>query len=243
MVVIPTYNERANLRDVVSRTLAVPGVRALIVDDASPDGTGGLADTLAAETPRVAVLHRTRDRGFGPSYLAGFRTAMAAGADVICQMDADGSHDPATLDALVAALADADVAQGSRYVPGADIHDWPLSRRLLSRAGNTYVRALMGVGIKDATSGFRAWRRAALQRLPLDRLQARGHAFQVELTHAAVRAGLRIVEVPIAFCDRRRGASKVSMRVFVESLVTPWRLLGGYSLAAQSPARTPDTRE
>jgi len=226
IVVIPTYNERDNLAGVVARALELPDVDVLVVDDDSPDGTGALADELARANARIRVIHRTGDRGFGPSYVAGFRAALDLQADVVCQMDADGSHDPSQLERLVSALADADVAQGSRYVPGARLYDWPVSRRLLSRAGNGYVRLVTGATVRDTTSGFRAFRRAALQRLPLDRLQSRGHAFQVELTQATSRLGLRIVEVPISFCNRHEGASKVTLPVFLESLAAPWRFRG-----------------
>jgi dolichol-phosphate mannosyltransferase len=225
VVVIPTYNEFENLAPTVSHALEVEGIQLLIVDDESPDGTGGLADSLSAQhRSRVSVLHRQGARGLGSAYLDGFRAALDSGADIICQMDADGSHDPRDLPSLITLLTTVDLAIGSRYVPGARVSDWPLSRHLLSRFGNAYVRLITGLHIHDVTSGFRAWRRGALQRLPLDRIRSIGHGFQVEMTHTATLQNLRIVEIPITFRNRRRGVSKVSPRTVGESLVGPWRI-------------------
>ena len=225
IVVIPTYNERDNLATIVDQVLAVPDTRILVVDDASPDGTGAIADQLAVRhAPRVSVVHRTGIRGLGPAFLDGFRAALAAGTDAVCQMDADGSHDARDLPSLVAALRDADLVIGSRYIPGAHVYDWPLSRRLLSATANAYIRAVLGLRIHDVTGGFRLWRASALQKLNLDRVRSRGHGFQVEMTYTAARADLRIVESPIRFRDRTRGESKVSGRIIFESLTAPWRL-------------------
>jgi dolichol-phosphate mannosyltransferase len=228
IVVIPTYNELENLAAIVFRALEVEGVRLLIVDDKSPDGTGDLADSLSAQhRSRVSVLHREGPRGLGPAYLDGFRTALASGADIICQMDADGSHDPRDLPSLITMLTPVDLAIGSRYVAGASVTDWPMSRHLLSWAGNAYVRLITGLHIHDITSGFRAWRRSALLRLPLNRIRSFGHGFQVEMTHAATLLNLRIVETPITFRNRHGGVSKVSPRIVGESLVGPWRIAHG----------------
>lgn len=233
VVVMPTYNELENLTATVSRVLEIEGIRLLIVDDESPDGTGQLADSLSAQhRSRVCVLHRSGSRGLGPAYLDGFRAALSSGADVICQMDADGSHDPKDLPSLITALTAVDLAIGSRYVAGARVFDWPLSRRLLSRAGNTYIRVITGLRIHDVTSGFRAWWRSALLRLPLDRIRSVGHGFQVEMTHAATRLNLRIAETPITFRNRRGGVSKVSPRIVGESLICPWRIAHGNGVHA-----------
>jgi dolichol-phosphate mannosyltransferase len=238
VVVIPTYNEIEHLAATVSRALEVEGVQLLIVDDESPDGTGALADSLSAEhRSRISVLHRQGPRGLGPAYRDGFRAALSSGADVICQMDADGSHDPSDLTALIATVSQVDLAIGSRYVAGARVSDWPLSRQLLSRAGNAYIRLITGLQINDVTGGFRAWRRSALLRLPLDRIQSVGHNFQVEMTHAAALLNLRIVEIPIAFRNRQGGVSKVSARVVGESLAGPWRIAHGTSAHASESRR------
>ena len=237
IVVIPTYNEIENLAATVSRALKLEGVRLLIVDDASPDGTGALADSLSAQhRSRVSVLHREGPRGFGPAYIDGFRVALDSGADIVCQMDADGSHDPKDLPSLIATLTPVDLVIGSRYVAGARVSDWPLSRHLLSRAGNAYVRLITGLHIHDVTGGFRAWRRSALLRLPLDRIRSFGHGFQVEMTYAAAALNLRIAESPITFRNRQAGVSKVSPRVVGESLIGPWRIVHG------NGGRAPESR-
>jgi dolichol-phosphate mannosyltransferase len=227
VMVIPTYNEIDNLSDVVTRIRrAVPAVDVLVVDDGSPDGTGDLADRLASADPQVRVVHRTSKQGLGAAYAEGFRVALDAGYDVIGEMDADGSHQPEQLPSLIAALADADLVIGSRWVPGGSVVNWPWQRRALSRAGNLYTRALLGVPVRDATAGFRLFRRRTLEAVDLDRVQSHGYAFQVELVHRTLRAGLRVVEVPIEFVERVRGDSKMTPEVARESLVriTRWGL-------------------
>jgi dolichol-phosphate mannosyltransferase len=225
LVVTPTYNERANLEQMVTQTLAHEGFRVLVVDDGSPDGTGVLADELARRHPgRVEVLHRTGPRGLGRAYVDGLRRALASGADVICQMDADLSHDPRYLPDLVAALDSHDLVLGSRYLHGVSVVNWPLHRIALSAFANHYIRSVTGLGVTDCTSGFRAWRREALARLPLD-AEASGYAFLIEMLYEAVHAGSRVGEVPIVFVERREGYSKVSGPVLFESLLTPWRLV------------------
>lgn len=226
LVVLPTYNERDNLPVIVAALLALPALRVLIVDDGSPDGTGGVADALAAGSGgRVAVLHRTGPRGLGLSYIEGMRQALGGDATHICQMDADLSHNPADVPRLLAETARADLVIGSRYVPGGSIDNWPARRMLLSAFANRYVRAVTGLAIADCTSGFRCWRREALQRLPLERIASNGYAFLVELAWEAAAAGCRIVEVPITFVERRHGASKLSGQVVIESALLPWRLV------------------
>ena len=227
IVVVPTYNERANLPVLVASLLAHAGVRVLVVDDESPDGTGEVADALAREHPgSVDVLHRRGRRGLGRAYVDGFTKAIAEGPDVICQMDADLSHDPKELPRLMAAAADADVVIGSRYVPGGAIVNWPRRRELLSRFANVYVRAITRLRTRDCTSGYRCWRRETLAQLPLDRFISDGYSFQIETLYNAERRGRRVVEVPITFVERREGESKVSRGVLIESAITPWRLVG-----------------
>jgi dolichol-phosphate mannosyltransferase len=225
LVIVPTYNERESLPIVVERLLAHEGLGVLVVDDASPDGTGAVADRLASAHPgRIRVLHRTGARGLGRSYSDGMRAALATDATHICQMDADLSHNPADLPRLIAATADAELVIGSRYVPGGRIENWPLRRRLLSRHANRYIRAITGLDTTDNTSGFRCWTREGLQRMPLDRISSDGYAYLVELTWEARQAGCRIAEVPITFVERRTGASKLSGGVLIESALLPWRL-------------------
>ncbi len=225
LVIVPTYNERDNLPVVVAALLRIPHVEVLVVDDRSPDGTGDVADALAGESGgRVSVLHRTGPRGLGLSYIDGLQRALRTDATRICQMDADLSHDPADVPRLLAASAHADLVIGSRYVPGGRIENWPKQRMLLSAFANRYIRAITGLQINDSTSGFRCWRREALQRLPLHRIVSNGYAFQVELAWEAASAGCRITEVPITFVERRHGASKLSGRGLFESALVPWRL-------------------
>ena len=225
LVIVPTYNERGNLPVLVERLLAAPGLRVLVVDDASPDGTGAVADAMAASSGgRVQVLHRTGRRGLGLSYVDGMRRALALGVPFICQMDADLSHDPAAVPTLVRAAADADLVIGSRYVPGGRVENWPLRRRALSAFANRYVRTITHLPIHDCTSGFRCWRREALARLPLDRLVSDGYSFLVELSWEAAATGCRVREVPITFTERRQGASKISAGTILESAIMPWRL-------------------
>src|SRR5215470_7126359 len=226
LVVVPTYNELANLPVLAAGLMEQPGISLLIVDDQSPDGTGDLADQLAAEQDgRIRVMHRTGQRGLGRSYIDGLRQALREPVDVICQMDADLSHDPVQLPALIAAADQSDVVIGSRYVPGGRIVNWPLRRQLLSRFANTYVRAVTRLVVRDCTSGYRCWRRDALAALPLDHLTSDGYAFLVEMLYAAARRGCRVAEVPITFVERRIGESKLSSDVVVESAIAPWRII------------------
>ncbi len=226
LVVVPTYNERDNLPVLVDGLMRHDRVRVLVVDDESPDGTGEVAESLARQHPgRIEVLHRTANRGLGRSYVDGLRRAIGEPVDVICQMDADLSHDPAHLPDLVSATSDADVIIGSRYVPGGRVVNWPLRRRLLSRFANAYIRTVTRLGPHDCTSGYRCWRREALASLPLDRFVSDGYSFLVEMLYGAVRHGRRIREVPITFVERRQGESKLSRAVLLESAITPWRLV------------------
>jgi dolichol-phosphate mannosyltransferase len=235
LVVVPTYNELPNLPVLVEGLLKHPGVSILVVDDQSPDGTGQLADSLAASNPgRISVMHRTGTRGLGRSYIDGLKQALAEPVDVVCQMDADLSHDPRHLPALIAATADADVVIGSRYVSGGAIVNWPVRRRVLSRFANIYIRAVTRLGARDCTSGYRCWRRSALATLPLDRFFSDGYSFLVEMLFVASRHGCRIAEVPITFIERREGESKVSGGVLLESAITPWRLIASPELSRRS---------
>jgi dolichol-phosphate mannosyltransferase len=227
IMVIPTYNEAANLAWIVGRLRrAEPDVEILIVDDGSPDGTGDLADDLAATDAHLHVIHRKEKAGLGAAYLHGFGWALEHGYDVIGEMDADGSHQPEELGRLLEALKTADLVIGSRWVPGGSVVNWPLSRQLLSRGGNLYVRMLLGIGIKDATAGFRLFRRTTLEKIDLGSVESAGYVFQTDLVTRTVRAGLHVVEVPIEFVERVRGASKMSGAVAGESLklVTRWGL-------------------
>jgi dolichol-phosphate mannosyltransferase len=228
VMVIPTFNEVENLADVVARVRrCVPDVDVLVVDDASPDGTGALADRLAAEDRQVRVLHRSAKEGLGAAYAEAFRVALAEGYDLIGEMDADGSHQPEQLPRLLSAVADADLVVGSRWVPGGSVVNWPWHRRALSRAGNLYTRLLLGIAVRDSTAGFRVFRRQTLERIRLEEVQSLGYAFQVELVYRTLRAGLRVREVPIEFVERVRGDSKMTPEVARESLVriTRWGLV------------------
>lgn len=224
LVILPTYNERENLPPMIERLLGLPDVRVLVVDDGSPDGTGQIADALAAADARVSVLHRTGARGLGLAYIDGMKRALSTDATHIIQMDADQSFDTADVPRLLAAAADADLVIGARYVPGGRVENWRLHRRLLSRFANAYVRTITRLPIDDCTSGFRCWRREALARMPLDRIRSDGYAFLVELAWEAVHAGCSIAQVPITFVERREGASKLSGGVILESVLLPWRL-------------------
>lgn len=225
LVVVPTYNERENLPRMVDALLRLDRINMLVVDDGSPDGTGAEADRLAAASGgRLQVLHRTGQRGLGRSYIDGFQHALRLGATRICQMDADFSHDPNDVPRLLDAVEAADLAIGSRYVPGGQLRNWPWHRLLLSTFANRYVRAITGVPVRDCTSGFRCWRAELLARLPLPGIVSEGYAFQVEMAWHAARAQARIVEVPITFVERVRGTSKLSGRVILESAWLPWRL-------------------
>ena len=229
LVIVPTFNERENLPMLMTSLMALSNVDALVVDDQSPDGTGELADELARAHPgRIDVLHRRQHPGLGRSYIDGMRRALArpdGAVDVICQMDCDLSHDPRQLPDLIAATDRADVVIGSRYVPGGQIVNWPLRRRLLSRFANAYIRAVTRLAAHDCTSGYRCWRRDAVATLPLDRFGSDGYSFLVEMLYAASARGRRIAEVPITFVERRQGVSKLTGGVLLESAATPWRLV------------------
>jgi dolichol-phosphate mannosyltransferase len=221
-VVVPTYDEADNIGPIAAAVLeALPTATLLVVDDESPDGTGRLADALAAADPRVRVRHRPVKQGLGRAYLDGFGVALAGGATTIVQMDADFSHDPAALPGLVAPIADdsADLVIGSRYTPGGSVVDWGLGRRLVSRGGSIFARVVLGLAPNDLTGGFKAWRAPTLAAVPFDGIHAGGYVFQIEMTFRADRAGARIREVPITFRDRRVGQSKMSRRIVVEALV------------------------
>jgi dolichol-phosphate mannosyltransferase len=222
-LVIPTYNEAANVEAIVAAALEQlpPTRRLLVVDDSSPDGTGRIADRLAQGREDVAVLHRSAKRGLGPAYVAGFRKALAGGAELIAHMDADFSHDPADLPRLLEAATDADLVLGSRYVEGGAVTDWGPGRRAISRWGSAYARAALGVGIRDLTSGFKVFRRRALEAIDFQSLASLGYAFQVETTFRTIRSGFRVVEVPITFRDRRVGQSKMTGSVMLEAA---WRV-------------------
>ena len=226
VVVIPTYNERPNIGEVVRGVLAQgPHYRILIVDDDSPDGTGQLADALAASQPdRIEVIHRPAKRGLGPAYHAGFQRALELEPDLIAQMDADLSHDAAALPRLVAAAAEADLVIGSRYVPGGGTSGWPLWRRLLSRLGGRYARAVLGVPVNDLTGGFKVWRHSTLQGVAPGQLRSDGYAFTIEATWRALQRGATVTEVPIVFTDRVAGASKLSRRIVLEAALLVWKL-------------------
>jgi len=222
--VVPTYNERENLTAIVEAVTA-HGYSLMVVDDGSPDGTGRLADEISSSNPAVTVLHRESKQGLGPAYAAAFDLLLASAASVIIEMDADFSHDPADLPRLVEAIgAGADLAIGSRYVPGGSTPDWPLLRRLISRGGNLYARTMLAIPVRDATAGFRAFRSEALARLPYGGAEASGYGFQVEMAWRAHEAGLQVTEVPVAFRDRARGKSKMGLPIVIEAmrLVTAW---------------------
>ncbi len=221
---LPTYNERENLELMVE---ALGGVldtttdRVLVVDDGSPDGTGEIADRLASELPWVSVLHRETKEGIGPAYVAGFRHALADGAELVLEMDCDFSHDPADVPRLIAASADADLVLGSRYAPGGGTANWGLLRRVVSRGGCLYAQIVLGMRVRDLTGGFKCFRRAALEAIDLDALSAHGYAFQIETTYRVKRAGLRVQEIPITFVERRAGASKMTGAIVAEAI---WRV-------------------
>jgi dolichol-phosphate mannosyltransferase len=228
LVVIPTYNEREVLGEIVPAVrAAVPEAFVQIVDDDSPDGTGALADGLAAADPQVEVLHRPSKQGLGAAYLDAFRRALASprGYGRIVQMDSDFSHDPRDVPRLLKAVDEgADVAVGSRYVAGGGTENWGLGRRLISRGGGTYARLVLGVGIRDLTAGFKAWRSDTLRGIDLDAVTARGYGFQIEMSYRAVAAGFRVVEIPIRFVDRRVGQSKMSGLIVTEAMTMVWSL-------------------
>ena len=224
-VVLPTYNEHENLPQIVAGILAAAReLDVLVVDDNSPDGTGLLADQLAVREPRVRVLHRERKEGLGRAYLAGFERALADGYGRILEMDADFSHDPARLPALLAASRQADLVLGSRYVEGGGTVNWGIGRRALSRGGSFYARTILGLGVRDLTGGFKCFRREVLERIDLPSVRSSGYAFQIELTYRAMKRGFRVVEIPITFVDRRVGQSKMSRRIVAEALWMVWKI-------------------
>ena len=219
-VCLPTYDERENLEPMV-RALGEQGVSVLVIDDSSPDGTGELADRLAAELENVEVLHRKTKEGLGPAYLAGFRHALAGGAELILEMDADFSHDPNDVPRLIESAGRADIVLGSRYVEGGSIRNWGRLRPLVSAGGSGYARRVLGVQVHDLTGGFKCFRREVLETIDLDAITSRGYAFQIETTYRALRAGFRVIEIPIAFIDRERGGSKMSRGIVLEAI---WRV-------------------
>ena len=221
---LPTYNERENLEPMIAALGSVLDTsrdRVLVIDDDSPDGTGEIADRLAAEHSWVSVLHRTTKEGIGPAYVAGFRHALAEGAELVVEMDCDFSHDPADVPRLIAAADDADLVLGSRYAPGGGTANWGLVRRFVSRGGCLYAQVILGMRVRDLTGGFKCFRRQTLEAIDLDALSAHGYAFQIETTYRVKRAGLRIQEVPITFVERRAGASKMTGSIVAEAI---WRV-------------------
>jgi dolichol-phosphate mannosyltransferase len=234
-LVLPTYNEADNLESIVEAALprlaaASPEHRLLVVDDNSPDGTGQIADRLAAENDAVEVLHRPGKEGLGRAYLAGFDRALEGGADLVLEMDADFSHDPADLPRLIEAATDADLVLGSRYISGGGVAGWAWHRRLLSRGGGWYARMILGVPVRDLTGGFKCFRREVLETVDLEQVHADGYGFQIEMTYRTIRAGFRVREIPITFRDRRAGTSKMDSRIAAEAVwkvpTLRWRLRG-----------------
>jgi len=225
VICLPTYDERENLDPIVAAIhRAAPEVDVLVVDDASPDGTGALADALAARDGRVHVLHRAGKEGLGRAYLAGFAWALARGYGLVLEMDADFSHDPRHLPELLAAARGADLVLGSRWVPGGRTVGWGLGRKLVSRGGSLYARTILGLSVRDLTGGFKCFRREVLEAIDLGSVECTGYAFQIELTWRALRRGFRVVEVPIVFADRRAGQSKMSWRIVAEALARVWSI-------------------
>ena len=217
VVCLPTYNERENL-EAMLRALGDKDVHVLVIDDNSPDGTGEIADRLAAELGYVSVLHRESKEGLGPAYLAGFRRALADGAELVLEMDCDFSHDPNDVPRLIAAAGDADLVLGSRYVAGGAVRNWGLVRRVVSAGGSWYARVLLGARIRDLTGGFKCYRRRVLETIDLDAIDSKGYAFQIETTYRALRAGFKVAEVPITFVDREAGGSKMSRAIVLEAI-------------------------
>ena len=241
VIIMPTYNERQNLEIIAGRVReSVPEADLLVVDDNSPDGTGDLADKLAETDQHIQVMHRTEKAGLGRAYVAGFSWALERGYDVIVEMDADGSHRPEDLHRLLTALADADAVIGSRYVPGGTVVNWPKSREFLSRGANIYNRVMLGVSVKDATGGFRAYRAATLRRIDLNNIESAGYCFQIDMTLRVLQAGLKLTEVPITFVERERGSSKMSNAVIREAFfrVAQWGITARlHGRSAASPRR------
>jgi len=241
VIVMPTYNERQNLEIIAGRVReSVPAADLLVVDDNSPDGTGDLADKLAETDQHIQVMHRTEKAGLGRAYVAGFSWALERGYDVIVEMDADGSHRPEDLPRLLTALAGADAVIGSRYVPGGTVVNWPKSREFLSRGANIYNRVMLGVSVKDATGGFRAYRAATLRKIDLNNIESAGYCFQIDMTLRVLQAGLKLIEVPITFVERERGKSKMSNAVIREAFfrVAQWGITARlHGRSAASPRR------
>jgi dolichol-phosphate mannosyltransferase len=240
-VIVPTYNEAENVRTISAGILeSLPGATVLVVDDGSPDGTGQIADELALADPRIRVRHRPEKQGLGRAYLDGFGVALAGGAEIVIQMDADWSHDPAALPSLIAPIATgtADLVIGSRYTKGGGVVDWGLGRRIISRGGSIFARSVLRLGPRDLTGGFKAWRASTLAAIPFDGVHAGGYVFQIEMTFRASRLGARVVETPITFRDRRVGQSKMSRRIVVEALVVVVTLRAE-ELAGRLPGRRP----
>jgi dolichol-phosphate mannosyltransferase len=238
LVIVPTYNERDNLPALVAAVEPIFAADFLVIDDGSPDGTGAVADELAARDPRVKVMHRPGKLGLGTAYLAGFRRGLDEGYDYLFEMDADFSHDPHYLQPMLdAAQGGADVVVGSRWVAGGGTRNWGLGRQLISRGGSFYARTILGLPLRDLTSGFICWRRRALEGIGLEEVRSNGYSFQIEMKYRAARAGFRVAEVPITFVDRKVGASKMSRRIFLEALTMVWKL----RLAAPPAPKAPNT--
>lgn len=229
LIVVPTYNERDNVREIATKFLAaLPGTELLFVDDNSPDGTGELLDEIASAEPRIHVMHRAGKLGLGTAYIEGFGWGLARGYDYLFEMDADGSHDPRYLPQMLALAEDgADVVVGSRYVPGGGTENWGVTRKLISRGGSLYARTILGVEVRDVTAGFICWRRTALEAIDLSTITSNGYSFQIEMKYRAIKKGLRLVETPIVFVDRRVGQSKMSRAIFAEALLKVWALRFG----------------
>ncbi len=237
VICLPTYDERENLAPILQAIhAATPEVDVLVVDDGSPDGTGRLADEIAARDPRVKVLHRAAKQGLGRAYLAGFAWALERGYGLVLEMDADFSHDPRHLPALLAAARNADLVLGSRYVPGGGTVNWSLARRIVSRGGSLYARTILGIPVRDLTGGFKCFRREVLEAVDLPTVECSGYAFQIELTYRAIRRGFRVVEIPIVFVDRRVGRSKMSRRIVLEAVRKVWSMR--FSRFARQSARS-----
>jgi dolichol-phosphate mannosyltransferase len=241
VICLPTYDERENLAPILRAIHAVaPAVDVLVIDDASPDGTGALADELAARDARVKVLHRAGKQGLGRAYLAGFAWALERGYGLVLEMDADFSHDPRHLPELLAAARDADVVLGSRWVKGGGTVNWGLGRKLVSRGGSLYARTILGVRVRDLTGGFKCFRREVLEAVDLATVECSGYAFQIELTYRALRKGFRVVEVPIVFTERRAGRSKMSRRILLEAVAKVWSMrFSAFARAAGGAAVRP----
>jgi len=228
-VILPTYNERENLERFVERLLSVFDAnsldgRIIVVDDGSPDGTGQIADSLAARLDNLSVIHRAEKQGIGPAYVAGFKQALTTDTEFIMEMDCDFSHDPANIPAFLEAIKQADLVLGSRYVPGGRVENWGLLRRLISRWGGLYARLVLGIPVNDLTGGNKCFRREVLEALDLDAVSSQGYGFQIEMTYRAVRKGFRVKEIPITFSDRQLGQSKMSKRIVLEAVVLVWKL-------------------